>query len=89
MENNLDFETFLNEINTEDNNDNDYYNGNYGIEIFENFLDRIYDMIDNNNNPEDFYIFGDDDDDNEIDNLLDLIEEDKSEQNAGAIEADL
>jgi hypothetical protein len=89
MENNLDFETFLNEINTEDNNDNDYYNGNDGIEIFENFLDRIYDMIDNNNNPEDFYIFGEDDDDDEIDNLLDLIEEDKSEQNAGAIEADL
>jgi hypothetical protein len=85
MDNNLDFETFLNEINTEDNNDNDYYNRN-GIGIFENFLDRIYDTIDNNNNPEDFYIFGDDDD--ELDNLLDLIE-DNTEQNAGAIEAEL
>jgi len=87
MDNNLDFETFLNEINTEDNNDNDYYNRNGGdIEIFENFLDRIYDRIDNNNNPEDFYVFGDDDD--EIDNLLDMIE-DNTEQNAGAIEAEL
>jgi hypothetical protein len=86
MDNNLDFETFLNEINTEDNNDNDYYNRNGGdIEIFENFLDRIYDRIDNNNNPEDFYVFGDDD---EIDNLLDIIE-DNTEQNAGAIEAEL
>ncbi len=84
----LDFETFLNEINTEDNNDNDYYNRNDdGIEIFENFLDRIYDMIDNNNNPEDFYIMGDNDD--EFDDLLDLIEEDNSEKNAGAIEAEL
>jgi hypothetical protein len=82
----LDFDTFLNEVNTADNNDNDYYDRN-GVEIFENFLDRIYDTIDNNNNPEDFYVFGDDDDD-EIDNLLDLIE-DNTEQNAGAIEADL
>lgn len=86
MENNLDFETFLNEVNTEDNNDNDYYNRNGGgIEIFENFLDRIYDMIDNDNHPEDFYVFGDDD---EIDNLLDMIE-DNTEQNAGAVEAEL
>jgi hypothetical protein len=86
MDNNLDFETFLNEVNTADNNDNDYYNRNGGIEIFENFLDRIYDMIDNNNNPEDFYIMGDDDD--EFDDLLDLIE-DNTEQNAGAVEAEL
>jgi hypothetical protein len=87
MENNfnLDFETFLNEVNTADNNDNDYYHRN-GVEIFENFLDRIYDMIDNDNHPEDFYIMGDNDD--EFDDLLDLIE-DNTEQNAGAIEAEL
>jgi hypothetical protein len=88
MENNfnLDFETFLNEVNTADNNDNDYYDRN-GVEIFENFLDRIYDMIDNDNHPEDFYIMGDND--GEFDDLLDLIEEDNSEKNAGAIEAEL
>lgn len=79
---NIDFETFLEEINTADDNDNNYYNEN-----FENFLDRLFTMVGNNNdNPEDFYVFGGDDD--EEDNLLEMIE-DATEQEAdgGPIEA--
>jgi hypothetical protein len=75
----LDFETFLQEINTADDNDNDYYrNGN---QIFENFLDRIYNRIDNDTQ-EDFYIMSDGDNDDEFDDLLEMIEDDGTEQQA-------
>jgi hypothetical protein len=77
----LDFETFLQEINTADDNDNDYYNINDGIENFENFLDRIYNRIENDTQ-EDFYIMSDGDDDDEFDDLLEMIEDDDTEQQA-------
>jgi hypothetical protein len=76
----LDFETFLNELNTADNNDN--YNEN-----FEEFLDRLYRMT---NNPmlQEFNIIynnNDDHDDETIyddfDDLLEMID-DGSEQDA-------
>jgi hypothetical protein len=77
----LDFETFLQEINTADDNNNDYYDRNGGIEIFENFLDRIYNRIENDTQ-EDFYIMSDGDDDDEFDDLLEMIEDDDTEQQA-------
>jgi hypothetical protein len=76
----LDFETFLQEINTADDNNNDYYDRN-GIQIFENFLDTIYNRIDNDTQ-EDFYIMSDGDNDDEFDDLLEIIEDDGTEQQA-------
>jgi hypothetical protein len=48
---------------------------------FENFLDRIYNRIDNNTE-EDFYIMIDGDDEDEFDDLLEMIEDDDTEQQA-------
>lgn len=78
IENNIDFETFLNELNTAD--DNSIYNEN-----FEEFLDNIYRM-DNNLMQQEFnmiYNFdnGDYEDDGDYDDLLEMIE-DNGEQDA-------
>lgn len=82
---NIDFETFLNELNTAD--DNSIYTEN-----FEEFLDNVYRM-DNNlmqqqfnliynfNNGEHEFDYEDDDD---YDDLLEMIEDDNGEQDAAS-----
>ncbi len=75
----LDFDTFIQQINTDNDNDN-------GNDIFENFLDIIYNRIDNDTQ-EDFYIMSDDDDD-EFDDLLEMIEDSEQEADYYAIAAE-
>lgn len=84
---NMDFETFLNELNTAD--DNSIYNEN-----FEEFLDTIYRM-DNNLMQQQFNLiynfdngdYEDDYEDDDYDDLLEMIE-DNVEQNNWEQDAD-